>query len=1433
MQRCQLNIEADLTIRSEKIDAADTIADGKWKQWAWMKYYRVWEANRKVFLYPENWIEPELRDDKSPYFLELEEALMKDEVRQDTAVTAYRTYLERLDKVANLEICATYREYPPGGGDVWHVFGRTRGSLAPETYYRKRINGGRWTAWVNTNLEVTGKHLLVGMHNKRLYLFWPQMLEKASEPSVASIPSSNAGTSVNIAPSRYWEMRLFWSELKEGSWTPKVLTDSYTTVAYADTGGDRKENIALKMSAAPYPLVELFASDRVSRAPYNQRARFRKIGPEVSIENGPTNRWEHLIAAPDSKYHNGLLKHTGIQTYFYYNRVSEGGKLHFRNAAENALSHLLLENVERNRSFSLVDSASDGWSNTSSYFFYDSARSYSVDYTRFQEGASTSRGILISVEKEFSYAVHYHPFVELFTKELNIWGIPGLLNRRIQVAPTSVAGAPPTFDFEDYRPTSLVQKSYRLGDGTMSYPVEDVDFSFGGAYAGYNWELFFHAPLLIANKLAANQRFAESLEWYHYIFNPTSTDATVADPGTPQQRYWVTKPFYETTKADYYEQKIENLLLSIAQGDAELRQQVEEWRDNPFNPHLIARMRTVAYQKAVLIKYVKTLIAWGDNLFRANTMETIDEASQLYVLAGSILGPRPVQIPKSTPNPVKTFYQLQADGIGEFGNATWEIENLISTGPPTDTLGIEGPELPRLNVLYFCIPNNDKLLELWDTVDDRLFKIRHCMNIEGMVQELSLFGTAIDPGALVAAMGGGGGFAGALMGLSAPLPNYRFIYMVNRALELTSTVRQMGATLLSALESRDAAAFATLRHLHDGILQDAQREARLQTIEEAKSNIEVIEATRLTSQERIDYYDELIDEGWTIGEQLAFTLNTASTAVDAAVAVGYILSGGLKLIPNFLAGAAGFGGSPTVNATMGGQQIGNGAEMAVKTLSAISSTMVKTAGLIGTVSDYNRRSSGWRHQRRLAKAEQPRIDREIEVAEILQTIAEANLASHDVRRENITKELEYLQSKFTNEELYGWMVDQISAVYFQAYKLAFDVANRAERCFRYEMGLTTSSYVGFGYWDSRRKGLLAGDKLLHDLHRMEAAYRQGNRREYELTKHVALSQLDPAALLRLRTDGDCFVDIPEVWFDMDFPGHYNRRLKSVSLSLPAITGPYITVACTLTMTANSLRTSGTVGAGEYARDTAGPDPRFRDEIAAIQSIATSSGRQDPGMFEFSFRDERYLPFEGAGAISSWRIRLNGETPQFDLGSLTDAVLHLNYTAKEGGDTLRAAAVANVGDHFSEVAAAEGKNGLYRVYDIRREYATAWHQFLHPGVAGADQVLNLPDLAERLPYFTSGFPTKEVSRIELVARGIDGTAYEVLLSPLGTNAGDELPLAADGTFGGLQHHLSDLTGAEVPLGAWTIRIRESGAGDYQSLPVDALTDLFLIIQYTLN
>ena len=59
-------------------------------------------------------------------------------------------------------------------------------------------------------------------------------------------------------------------------------------------------------------------------------------------------------------------------------------------------------------------------------------------------------------------------------------------------------------------------------------------------YGGYNWELFFHIPLLIATRLTQNQRYAEARHWFHYIFDPTADRAA-----RQRSAFWKIKPFYQ------------------------------------------------------------------------------------------------------------------------------------------------------------------------------------------------------------------------------------------------------------------------------------------------------------------------------------------------------------------------------------------------------------------------------------------------------------------------------------------------------------------------------------------------------------------------------------------------------------------------------------------------------------------------------------------------------------------------------------------------------------------------------------------------------------------------------------------------------------------------------------------------------------------------
>jgi hypothetical protein len=53
-----------------------------------------------------------------------------------------------------------------------------------------------------------------------------------------------------------------------------------------------------------------------------------------------------------------------------------------------------------------------------------------------------------------------------------------------------------------------------------------------------------------------------------------------------------------------------------------------------------------------------------------------------------------------------------------------------------------------------------------------------------------------------------------------------------------------------------------------------------------------------------------------------------------------------------------------------------------------------------------------------------------------------------------------------------------------------------------------------------------------------------------------------------------------------------------------------------------------------------------------------------------------LGLEGAGAISKWRIELPDTFREFDYDSITDVVMHLRYTALDGGDKLRSVAVGS-------------------------------------------------------------------------------------------------------------------------------------------------------------
>jgi hypothetical protein len=156
---------------------------------------------------------------------------------------------------------------------------------------------------------------------------------------------------------------------------------------------------------------------------------------------------------------------------------------------------------------------------------------------------------------------------------------------------------------------------------------------------------------------------------------------------------------------------------------------------------------------------------------------------------------------------------------------------------------------------FFCLPKNDKLTAYWDTIADRLFKIRNCMNIEGIKQELPLFEPPIDPGMLARAAAAGVDINSVLdlvAGVGQPL--YRFNYVLQKANEVLGDVKALGGAILSALEKKDAEKLALIRSGQEIDLLNKVTYIKESQLNDAKSALEVLLKTKENTQQRMQYY---------------------------------------------------------------------------------------------------------------------------------------------------------------------------------------------------------------------------------------------------------------------------------------------------------------------------------------------------------------------------------------------------------------------------------------------------------------------------------------------------------------------------------------------------------------------------------------------------
>jgi hypothetical protein len=664
----------------------------------------------------------------------------------------------------------------------------------------------------------------------------------------------------------------------------------------------------------------------------------------------------------------------------------------------------------------------------------------------------------------------------------------------------------------------------------------------------------------------------------------------------------------------------------------------------------------------------------------------------------------------------------------------------------------------------FCVPSNDRLRKYWDRVEDRLYKLRHCMDPEGNFRLLPLWAPPLDPGLLARLGAAGLSLEDVLTGTGGDLPPYRFAFLIDKARQYAGTVQSFGTALLGALERRDTEELTRIRNTHLRNVLALTTDLRRNEVKLAAEGVEIATRRQAVAEFTRDYYSGLLDGGLTGAEVTQEVARSTASILKGAAGLVDTLSAIAHLVPN--------AGSPFAM-TYGGMQLGMSAKSWSEVVTRLAEVADSTAVIAGIVGGYERREQGWDYQKKVAAKELRIADRELVVAEIRKAMADRGLELHQQAKDQHDEILEFYQNRFTSLALYRALARSLQQLHREAYNDAAAMAKLAERAYHNERPGDTTVFVG-GEWDGSRGGLHAGERLLLALQRMERRFLETNTRTNEINQTFSIGQIRPEALVQLKESGSCDFALSELFFDLFYPGQYRRRIRSVRLTIPCVTGPYTNMGARLTLVRSFIRTEprrGTTALREVPRQQTG-------------SVSTSTAQGDSGVFELSFRDERYMPFEGGGAVSEWRLELPRNFRPFDYQTITDVLINLSYTADEDA-TLRGEIEAVNSALEGSLTQVLRSQNLTRVLSLRQEYSTAFNRLIQ-APAGTPVTIDVTD--RHLPLFLRGRPVVVTGgRLALVTEGrlapgataftVNGVAANAFPNPTS-------PAASSDPFGGL-------------------------------------------------
>lgn len=727
----------------------------------------------------------------------------------------------------------------------------------------------------------------------------------------------------------------------------------------------------------------------------------------------------------------------------------------------------------------------------------------------------------------------------------------------------------------------------------------DQPMDFAGANALYFWELFYYTPMLVMQRLLQEQNFDLATQWLSYVFNPAQSEP------------WKTRPLREDTA----------------------------WNDIPqdaTNPDAVAQADPMHYKLSTFMRMLDLLLARGDHAYRQRQRDTLAEAKMWYIQASALLGEEPAPADHAIP---------------------WADVSLNDSAAAQTSL--------------FKPQQNTKLHSYRQTLKSRLYNLRHNLSIDGQPMDLPLFAKPDDPKELLnSASSSSKGGVKLPAGLSIGLQ--RFPVGLENAKSMVSQLSQFGNSLANVIERQDAEKMASL-------LQTQGKELLIQSVAMQKNNLEELhhEALGLSAAltgatQRYEHYKNLYEENINAGENTAIALRATAGYIGTSTTALHMTAAGLDMVPNIYGMA------------VGGARYGAIANAIAIGSSIASSVASIAADGINTNEMYRRRRQEWGIYRDNAQAEVEQLTTQQAAQKVRETAAELQVTYLETQQKQHQAQWELMTSKFSNQALYNWMRGHLSALYFQFYDLAISRCIRVQYGYQWET-LDKTSFIKPGAWQGTYAGLLCAEALMVNLATMEEAYQKWEERALEVERTVSLAELyseiyneaykkasgkdfslqERVASLLDRTaidlagSGKNTLELDknqlEASFSLaglklgdDYPASMKlgkkRRIKQISVSLPALLGPYQDVQAVLSYTGDEIG---------FAK--------------GCDAIAVSRGMNDSGQFQLDFNDSKYLPFEGLDINDDGALKLrfpNATGKQKDLlQSLSDIILHIRYTIR--------------------------------------------------------------------------------------------------------------------------------------------------------------------------